>query len=154
MPAVVAQDVAEGFISAAAARKLYGVVVRGNMSLDESATLAAAKAARIGLQGQAAVQSEKQKPPNKPTSAPRGEDDDIRKGLRPALLALAAVTGLTLACGSGRGRNQIAGRQGPAATQFAFVPADIGVRSRHFQEARPRSSKSVHSAATPDDAGA
>ena len=37
--AVVAQDVAEGFISAAAARKLYGVVVRGNMSLDEGATV-------------------------------------------------------------------------------------------------------------------
>ena len=37
-PALVAQDVAEGFISAAAARKLYGVVVRGNMSLDETAT--------------------------------------------------------------------------------------------------------------------
>jgi N-methylhydantoinase B len=37
-PAQVAHDVAEGFISAAAARKLYGVVVRGNMSLDESGT--------------------------------------------------------------------------------------------------------------------
>jgi N-methylhydantoinase B len=37
-PKVVAQDVAEGFISAVAARKLYGVVVRGNLSLDESAT--------------------------------------------------------------------------------------------------------------------
>jgi N-methylhydantoinase B len=35
---VVAMDVAEGFISAAAARKLYGVVVRGNMTLDEAAT--------------------------------------------------------------------------------------------------------------------
>jgi N-methylhydantoinase B len=37
-PAVVANDVAEGLISAAAARKLYGVVLRGNMSLDEKAT--------------------------------------------------------------------------------------------------------------------
>ena len=37
-PALVAKDVAEGFISAAAARKLYGVAVRGNMSLDETAT--------------------------------------------------------------------------------------------------------------------
>ena len=36
--ALVAEDVAEGLISAAAARKLYGVVLRGNMSLDESAT--------------------------------------------------------------------------------------------------------------------
>ena len=36
--ALVAHDVAEGFISAAAARKLYGVVLRGNMSLDEGAT--------------------------------------------------------------------------------------------------------------------
>jgi N-methylhydantoinase B len=37
-PALVAEDVAEGLISAAAARKLYGVVLRGNMSLDEAAT--------------------------------------------------------------------------------------------------------------------
>ena len=37
-PALVAEDVAEGLISAAAARKLYGVALRGNMSLDESAT--------------------------------------------------------------------------------------------------------------------
>jgi N-methylhydantoinase B len=37
-PAQVAHDVAEGLISAGAARTLYGVVVRGNMSLDESAT--------------------------------------------------------------------------------------------------------------------
>ena len=36
--ALVAEDVAEGLISAAAARKLYGVALRGNMSLDESAT--------------------------------------------------------------------------------------------------------------------
>ena len=35
---VVANDVAEGLISAAAARKLYGVAVRGDMSLDEKAT--------------------------------------------------------------------------------------------------------------------
>jgi N-methylhydantoinase B len=34
----VAHDVAEGFITAAAAKKLYGVVVRGNLSLDEKAT--------------------------------------------------------------------------------------------------------------------
>ena len=37
-PALVAEDVAEGLISAAAARKLYGVALRGNMSLDESGT--------------------------------------------------------------------------------------------------------------------
>jgi N-methylhydantoinase B len=37
-PALVAEDVGEGLISPAAARKLYGVVLRGNMSLDESAT--------------------------------------------------------------------------------------------------------------------
>jgi N-methylhydantoinase B len=38
-PAQVKNDVAEGLISAAAAKKLYGVVVRGNMSLDEAATV-------------------------------------------------------------------------------------------------------------------
>ena len=37
-PAQVADDVAEGLISASAARKLYGVALRGNLSLDESAT--------------------------------------------------------------------------------------------------------------------
>jgi N-methylhydantoinase B len=37
-PAQVAEDVAEGLVSAAAARKFYGVALRGNMSLDESAT--------------------------------------------------------------------------------------------------------------------
>jgi N-methylhydantoinase B len=37
-PALVADDVAEGLISAAAARKLYGVVLRGNMSLDAAGT--------------------------------------------------------------------------------------------------------------------
>jgi N-methylhydantoinase B len=46
---VVAEDVAEGFISAAAARKLYGVVVRGNLSLDESATARLRK--RLGSGG-------------------------------------------------------------------------------------------------------
>ena len=37
-PALVAEDVAEGLHLGRAARKLYGVVLRGNMSLDESAT--------------------------------------------------------------------------------------------------------------------
>jgi N-methylhydantoinase B len=37
-PAQVAEDVAEGLISVAAARRLYGVVLRGNMSLDEVGT--------------------------------------------------------------------------------------------------------------------
>ena len=35
---IVANDVAEGLISAKAAQTLYGVVVRGDMSLDEKAT--------------------------------------------------------------------------------------------------------------------
>jgi N-methylhydantoinase B len=37
-PVLVAEDVAEGLISRAAAQKLYGVVLRGNLSPDESAT--------------------------------------------------------------------------------------------------------------------
>ena len=36
--AVVADDAAEELISRKAARELYGVVLRGNMSLDETAT--------------------------------------------------------------------------------------------------------------------
>ena len=70
MPALVAEDVAEGFISAAAARKLYGVVLRGNMSLDESATTTAAKAARIGAKAKPAKQKQK------PRSEPKGRRDD------------------------------------------------------------------------------
>jgi N-methylhydantoinase B len=56
-PALVAKDVAEGFISAAAARKLYGVAVRANMSLDETTTRALRK--RLGS---AAKSSTKTKP--------------------------------------------------------------------------------------------
>jgi N-methylhydantoinase B len=37
-PEQVAHDVAEGLVSAAVARRLYGVVLRGNVSLDETAT--------------------------------------------------------------------------------------------------------------------
>jgi len=37
-PARVVEDVAEGLVSATAARKLYGVVLRRDMSLDERAT--------------------------------------------------------------------------------------------------------------------
>jgi len=37
-PALVREDVMEGLVSASAARKLYGVVLRGNLSLDESST--------------------------------------------------------------------------------------------------------------------
>ena len=36
--ALVAEDAVEGFISRRAARDLYGVVLRGNLSLDEGAT--------------------------------------------------------------------------------------------------------------------
>jgi N-methylhydantoinase B len=50
----VAEDVAEGFVSRKAARDLYGVALRGNLSLDESATrrlrtrLRSARKARSG----------------------------------------------------------------------------------------------------------
>jgi N-methylhydantoinase B len=37
-PALVREDVLEGLISAAAARKFYGVALRSNLSLDESGT--------------------------------------------------------------------------------------------------------------------
>jgi N-methylhydantoinase B len=54
-PAQVMQDVAEGFISAGAARRLYGVVVRGNMSLDETATARLRK--RLGSSNRAKPRS-------------------------------------------------------------------------------------------------
>jgi N-methylhydantoinase B len=38
-PALVCEDVAEGLVSAAAARRHYGVVLRGDMSLGVSATM-------------------------------------------------------------------------------------------------------------------
>jgi N-methylhydantoinase B len=47
--ALVAEDAAEGFISRKAARELYGVVLRGNLSLDESATARLRK--RLGSAG-------------------------------------------------------------------------------------------------------
>jgi N-methylhydantoinase B len=47
--ALVAEDAAEGFISRKAARDLYGVVLRGNLSLDESATARLRK--RLGSVG-------------------------------------------------------------------------------------------------------
>jgi len=55
---LVARDVAEGFISAAAAKKLYRVVVRGNMSLDEGATAKLRK--RLGSTQKAKPKSKRQ----------------------------------------------------------------------------------------------
>ena len=53
-------------------------------------------------------------------------------------------------CGRARSvrRNHCASAR-PAATQFSFVPADIGVAHRHLQEARPRRRDHPASAATP-----
>jgi N-methylhydantoinase B len=64
-PALVAKDVAEGFISAAAARKLYGVAVRGNMSLDETATRQLRK--RLGSAAKTGTKSKPQ--PRRKTKA-------------------------------------------------------------------------------------
>jgi len=55
------------------------------------------------------------------------------KGLRPAALALAAVVGLMLACGTAGAETKL--RVGKAQpNQFAFVPADIGVEAGIFKK--------------------
>jgi len=55
------------------------------------------------------------------------------KGLRPAALALAAVVGLMLACGTAGAETKL--RVGKAQpNQFAFVPADIGVDAGIFKK--------------------
>jgi N-methylhydantoinase B len=69
-PALVAKDVAEGFISAAAARKLYGVAVRANMSLDETATRALRK--RLGSAAKASTKTKPQ-PKRKTKAAKRAK---------------------------------------------------------------------------------
>src|SRR4051794_4734734 len=67
-PALVAKDVAEGFISAAAARKLYGVAVRANMSLDETATRRLRK--RLGSAPKTKPQPKRK---NKPAKRAKGK---------------------------------------------------------------------------------
>jgi N-methylhydantoinase B len=69
-PALVAGDVAEGFISAAAARKLYGVAVRANMSLDETATRALRK--RLGSAAKAKPQPKRKAKPVKRAKGAKG----------------------------------------------------------------------------------
>jgi N-methylhydantoinase B len=68
--ALVAKDVAEGFISAAAARKLYGVAVRANMSLDETATRALRK--RLGSAANAKPQPKRKAKPAKRAKGTKG----------------------------------------------------------------------------------
>src|SRR3954471_13318057 len=70
--ALVAKDVAEGFISAAAARKLYGVVVRANMSLDETATRALRKRLGSAAKTKSATKAKPQ-PKRKTKSAKRAK---------------------------------------------------------------------------------
>jgi len=68
--ALVAKDVAEGFISAAAARKLYGVAVRANMSLDETATRALRK--RLGSAANAKPRPKRKAKPAKCAKGTKG----------------------------------------------------------------------------------
>ena len=140
-PEVVAEDVAEGFISAAAARKLYGVVVRGNMSLDESRDREAAKAAR-SLRRKARM--------TEACPEERNERDGHSTALR-----LPAGRRSDAARAAPRASAETKLRVGKAQpNQFAFVPADIGVESRHLQEARPRRRDQLVRRRRQDDAGA
>ena len=78
-PAKVADDVAEGLVSAAAARKDYGVVLRGNMSPDESAT----KRLRDKLRSArklAGNKSASKKRPAKPAKASKATGTGTAKG--------------------------------------------------------------------------
>jgi N-methylhydantoinase B len=62
--AVVAADAAEGLISRQAARELYGVVLRANMSLDESATRRLRDRLRSRRKGRPAKRASQQKRPS------------------------------------------------------------------------------------------
>jgi N-methylhydantoinase B len=68
--ALVAKDVAEGVISVAAARKFYGVAVRANMSLDETATRALRK--RLGSAAKAKPQPKRKTKPAKRATGSKG----------------------------------------------------------------------------------
>jgi len=62
-PLRVAEDVAEGFVSASAARKLYGVVLRRGLSLDTRATKQLRERMRITpSKGQAARRAQRRRP--------------------------------------------------------------------------------------------
>jgi N-methylhydantoinase B len=62
--ALVAADAAEGLISRQAARELYGVVLRANMSLDESATRRLRDRLRSRRKGRPAKRASQQKRPS------------------------------------------------------------------------------------------
>ena len=62
--ALVAADAAEGLISRRAAHELYGVVLRGSMSLDESATQRLRDRLRSRRKGQPAKRAKQQKRPS------------------------------------------------------------------------------------------
>jgi N-methylhydantoinase B len=62
--ALVAADAAEGLISRQAARELYGVVLRANLSLDESATRRLRDRLRSRRKGRPAKRASQQKRPS------------------------------------------------------------------------------------------
>jgi N-methylhydantoinase B len=64
--ALVAEDAAEGLISCKAARDLYGVVLRGNMSLDQTATRRLRDRLRSARRGKP---KKSKKPPERPVAA-------------------------------------------------------------------------------------
>jgi len=64
--ALVAEDAAEGLISCKAARDLYGVVLRGNMSLDQTATRRLRDRLKSARRGK---HQKSKKPPERPVAA-------------------------------------------------------------------------------------
>ena len=76
--AQVAEDTAEGLISRKAARDLYGVVLRGNMSLDESAT----KRLRDRLRSKSKAKLTKRAKGAKPSKKPQKRSGKAKGGKR------------------------------------------------------------------------
>ena len=70
--ALVAADAAEGLISRRAAHELYGVVLRGSMSLDESATQRLRDRLRSRRKGRPAKRAKQQKRPSLSKGRKRG----------------------------------------------------------------------------------
>ena len=76
--AQVAEDTAEGLISRKAARELYGVMLRGNMSLDESAT----KRLRDRLRSKSKAKLTKRAKGAKPSKKPQKRSGKAKGGKR------------------------------------------------------------------------
>ena len=91
-PFLVREDVMEGLVSASAARKLYGVVLRGNLSLDERSRRDA-RPAKIGRKADARTNKLKKKTTRKAKRRRRDEALPIEPDMSTHTEAFRMTTG-------------------------------------------------------------